>query len=520
MSEYFRKPIVKTLMLKGQEGQSIKKIEKTSTSGLVDTYTITLTDGTTSTFTVTNGEKGDKGDIAEPTDGQTYSAVKKWLDEHPEATTTVQDGAITELKIHSDFLPYIKNEYVTPEMFYNTSDGDDWSYAIQACIDYASENKVEIHLKGHTYNCYRKLILKHGVRIIGADAYNTVLKYNGAGLFITQTSPETTGDEGYSVLNYVELKCIIIRGTDIQGSIGMHLVNGSTIRFYEMVVEHFDTNFILGAVDENKYILNSNINVDTRYSNHPMIIRNVEDTIFTNCVFDCKRGIGDYKPSTIYSLQIGDNSKSGKSAEPFDIIFIACVIQGADYGIYHDGSYNVAFAAGHAEYCSTAFIKQTYHGDNPLHFFGFKIIEIPNSSSIAGAGVINYSDKNVTTRRLFNSLSGETISLGADGTYIANSLLFIIPSSLITKPRYFRIIVSGFTSSEINLGVNLVNQKGYSNIIKPIYKSVSSEFTFDSGWEPYDYWTNDGDELKIIPVLRGNNNSEITIKNIDIMYYN
>lgn len=57
MSEYFRKPIVKTLMLKGQEGQSIKAIKKTSTSGLVDTYTITLTDGTTSTFTVTNGKE-------------------------------------------------------------------------------------------------------------------------------------------------------------------------------------------------------------------------------------------------------------------------------------------------------------------------------------------------------------------------------------------------------------------------------------------------------------------------------
>ena len=40
----------------------ITKIEKTSTEGLVDTYTITYTDGTTTTFTVTNGEKGDKGD--------------------------------------------------------------------------------------------------------------------------------------------------------------------------------------------------------------------------------------------------------------------------------------------------------------------------------------------------------------------------------------------------------------------------------------------------------------------------
>ena len=56
MSEYFIKPIVKVLMLKGQEGQSIKSITKTSTSGLADTYTITLTDGATSTFSVTNGK--------------------------------------------------------------------------------------------------------------------------------------------------------------------------------------------------------------------------------------------------------------------------------------------------------------------------------------------------------------------------------------------------------------------------------------------------------------------------------
>lgn len=45
----------KTLLLKGEAGQSIGSIEKTATSGAVDTYTITLTDGTTSTFEVTNG---------------------------------------------------------------------------------------------------------------------------------------------------------------------------------------------------------------------------------------------------------------------------------------------------------------------------------------------------------------------------------------------------------------------------------------------------------------------------------
>ena len=45
-------------------GKGITGISKTSTSGLADTYTIRYNDSTTSTFTVTNGAKGDKGDNA------------------------------------------------------------------------------------------------------------------------------------------------------------------------------------------------------------------------------------------------------------------------------------------------------------------------------------------------------------------------------------------------------------------------------------------------------------------------
>lgn len=46
----------------GQDGIGIVSIELTGTSGLVDTYTITYTDGSTSSFNVTNGEDG-SGDI-------------------------------------------------------------------------------------------------------------------------------------------------------------------------------------------------------------------------------------------------------------------------------------------------------------------------------------------------------------------------------------------------------------------------------------------------------------------------
>ena len=49
----------------GDDGRGIVSITKTSTSGLVDTYTITYTDSTTSTFTVTNGADGASGGIVQ-----------------------------------------------------------------------------------------------------------------------------------------------------------------------------------------------------------------------------------------------------------------------------------------------------------------------------------------------------------------------------------------------------------------------------------------------------------------------
>ena len=49
------------IFIAGKDGRGIVSIVKTATSGLVDTYTITYTDNTTSTFNVTNGKDGEDG---------------------------------------------------------------------------------------------------------------------------------------------------------------------------------------------------------------------------------------------------------------------------------------------------------------------------------------------------------------------------------------------------------------------------------------------------------------------------
>lgn len=51
--------MAKTLIgnIKGKDGRGISKIEKTASTGAVDTYTITYTDDTTSTFEVKNSDE-------------------------------------------------------------------------------------------------------------------------------------------------------------------------------------------------------------------------------------------------------------------------------------------------------------------------------------------------------------------------------------------------------------------------------------------------------------------------------
>ena len=46
---------------KGEDGNGIVSIDKTSSNGLIDTYTITFSDGKTQTFDITNGEIGNSG---------------------------------------------------------------------------------------------------------------------------------------------------------------------------------------------------------------------------------------------------------------------------------------------------------------------------------------------------------------------------------------------------------------------------------------------------------------------------
>ena len=65
---------------------------------------------------------------------QTAEVVAAWLEEHPEATTTVQDGSLTEAKFTDALKLKTIKDYVTPEMYGAVGDGiTDDTEAIELC---------------------------------------------------------------------------------------------------------------------------------------------------------------------------------------------------------------------------------------------------------------------------------------------------------------------------------------------------------------------------------------------------
>ena len=76
----------------GPAGVGIQKIEKTGTAGLVDTYTITYTDGSSTTYTVTNGKDG-----KDATDEQ----IEKVLEDYIKKNPIISDQELLEKSIEN-----------------------------------------------------------------------------------------------------------------------------------------------------------------------------------------------------------------------------------------------------------------------------------------------------------------------------------------------------------------------------------------------------------------------------------
>lgn len=124
----------------GPIGNGISSIEKTSTSGLVDTYTITFTNGNTTTFDVSNGNGIDRIEkTATVGNKDTYTI---YFTNGETTTYEVENGDVTkeELQEEVDRLSMIYNAFPT-----TTGEGEEASINGTAEVPFK-----EIGLKGNT----------------------------------------------------------------------------------------------------------------------------------------------------------------------------------------------------------------------------------------------------------------------------------------------------------------------------------------------------------------------------------
>ena len=105
---------VKVMLLKGEAGASIESIDKTATDGLIDTYTVKMTDGTESSFYVKNGrdgEKGEKGDTGTTVSVPVSGLFNMGVD---------SDGNLWVYHSDSDKVPDFEYDSSTGNLYYVT----------------------------------------------------------------------------------------------------------------------------------------------------------------------------------------------------------------------------------------------------------------------------------------------------------------------------------------------------------------------------------------------------------------
>lgn len=187
-------------------------------------------------------------DVGQPTDEQTSSAVTNWLNEHPEATTTVQDGSITEQKILSSFLPYIKKDYITPQMFGAKGDGTtDDTKAIQEAIVFCENSKRLLYIPNGVYVVSDTLTISKSIAILGSSVHKDVLssynQYMGISVlkFIAKSDKTliVASEKAYDV----SINSLVFLATSYEvHASGNISVEGDCKKYYEYTKEVYELN--------------------------------------------------------------------------------------------------------------------------------------------------------------------------------------------------------------------------------------------------------------------------------------
>ncbi len=127
------------------------------------------------------------------------SHVHSWLDEHPEATTTVQNGSLEEEKFTENLKLKTVKDYATPQMYGFKNDGTaEDADRLQDCID--NNNTIFFPPLEEGQYCIKKTItVGAGKTIFGDNKFKTVLRFENCDGFKIKKNTGRTVFKGLSV---------------------------------------------------------------------------------------------------------------------------------------------------------------------------------------------------------------------------------------------------------------------------------------------------------------------------------
>lgn len=176
--------------------------------------------------------------------GDVDESVQNWLDSHPEATTTVQNGTITEAKLADSLKLKTINGYITPEMYGAKGDGvTDDQNAFESAINAMSAGDVlyleNSYLVSDTINVTKEInIIGYG-RIIVSHSKPAIV-VDG----VESASIDICGiEKSARVFDYVE--------GGIGYSIGVVVKNCTGCKINVKNIINLTTAFVLIATDNN-----------------------------------------------------------------------------------------------------------------------------------------------------------------------------------------------------------------------------------------------------------------------------
>ena len=425
----------------GIDGVSVVSIIKTGSTGNIDTYTITYSDGTTSTFTVTNGEDGEQGiqgdtgaDGHTPVitigeDGYWYvdgvktntkaqgekgdtgdtgdSAFEIFKKYHPEYTGTEEDwiNAITRGDICSTLGEHVAEDEITITSDYNLEDHGSRSctYTCKFCNQTIGENLIypedkEIYTINDVsyvnYGYYPQTRVNDSaiINILENSEptdFNGWYKYNGEYYTSLSANPcrdDYTFDDGTSIVNGTNywFKC---------ERITWRVLSNSDNKCYLLSNKLLDTQIYGEAFAGTKSKTDYNNNTDTVYANNYQYseIRGWLNTTFYNAAFALDNSaiqttIVDNSAST---LETSSNTYACSNTN--DKVFLP------SYQDYKNTSYgfDIEDTASSKRYCiTTDYARAKYASSNDIDDYlynGYYWTRSPESEFCVGAWVIFYN---------------------------------------------------------------------------------------------------------------------------------